>query len=433
MTDSRKYPSKLYVETTTRCNLKCAMCVKQAEGSCIPEADMSMDVFRALAPAFPHLDGLILNGIGEPLLTPGLLDMIKLARKTMPPEAKISFQTNGMLLTPELAEGLVQAGLDTVCLSVDTVGEEGVFHGGEDVTQTIHAFTFLRNAAKTVGRKLSIGVEFVIMRDTAESLSRSLDWAVDQGAEFALVSHMLPYGEDMADQELFNPNTDQSMEEFARWQAEADERGIDFSQYFDILWKFYKTSGEAELARFVMDHHKDALRRGIPIHFANLMAWSTPEKVAEQAWLSDILAEARTLADKRGLDLTLPPVTAVHDRKCDFVEQGVAHITASGDVRPCYFLWHEYSCHMDGDTKKIVPRTYGNVMDDSILTIWASQDYCAFRGEVLEYDYPYCSNCSVVPCSDVTGQGYDFIQDCYGLNIPCGHCIWCMGGVRCLL
>ena len=89
--------------------------------------------------------------------------------------------------------------------------------------------------------------------------------------------------------------------------------------------------------------------------------------------------------------------------------------------------------YMDGDTKKIVPRTYGNVMDDSILTIWASQDYCAFRGEVLEYDYPYCSNCSVVPCSDVTGQGYDFIQDCYGLNIPCGHCIWCMGGVRCLL
>ncbi|MCP4451936.1 MAG: radical SAM protein, partial [Planctomycetes bacterium] len=223
-------------------------------------------------------------------------------------------------LTPELAEGLVQAGLDTVCLSVDTVGEEGVFHGDEDVTQTIHAFTFLRDAAKSVGRKLSIGVEFVIMRDTAESLSRSLDWAVDQGAEFALVSHMLPYGEDMADQELFNPNTDQSMAEFARWQAEAEERGLDFSQYFDILWKFYKTSDQAELARFVMEHHKDALRRGIPMHFANLMAWSTPEKVAEQAWLSNILAEARTLADRRGLDLTLPPVMAVHDRKCDFVE-----------------------------------------------------------------------------------------------------------------
>ena len=77
MTDSRKYPSKLYVETTTRCNLKCAMCVKQAEGSCIPEADMSMDVFRALAPAFPHLDGLILNGLLVPLLTPGLLDMFQ--------------------------------------------------------------------------------------------------------------------------------------------------------------------------------------------------------------------------------------------------------------------------------------------------------------------------------------------------------------------
>lgn len=65
----KSYPSKLYVETTTRCNLRCSMCVKQTQGACIPETDMDMDVFRAMAPAFPHLDGLILNGIGEPLLS----------------------------------------------------------------------------------------------------------------------------------------------------------------------------------------------------------------------------------------------------------------------------------------------------------------------------------------------------------------------------
>lgn len=426
-------PSKLYVETTTRCNLRCSMCVKQAEGSCIPETDMSMDVFGALAPAFPHLDGLILNGIGEPLLTPDLLDMIRLARAAMPATAKISFQTNGMLLTPEMAEGLVQAGLDTVCLSVDVVGEDGVFHGGEDVSQTAHAFTFLRRASEAAGGRLSIGAEFVLMRDTAEALPRSLAWAADQGAEFALVSHMLPYGESMADQELFNPNTDKSMAEFMTWQAEARERGIDLSPYFDILWKFYKTSDEARMVRFIMDRQKDALARNIPIHLASLMEWTSPGKLAEQRWLEAILAETQAVADERGLAVTLPPVCAVHERQCDFVEQGVAHITADGDVRPCYFLWHQYSCFMDGGVKKILPRAFGNVREISILDIWNSDDYRAFRGDVLDYDYPYCSNCSVVPCSDVTGQGRDFEQDCLGLPIPCGHCIWCMGGVRCLL
>lgn len=71
MTPNRNHPSKLYVETTTRCNLRCSMCVKQAAGANIPDEDMDMAVFEALVPAFPHLEGLLLNGIGEPLLTPG--------------------------------------------------------------------------------------------------------------------------------------------------------------------------------------------------------------------------------------------------------------------------------------------------------------------------------------------------------------------------
>ncbi len=433
MTAIKQYPSKLYVETTTRCNLQCSMCVKQAEGACIPNADMSMEVFHSLAPAFPHLENLILNGIGEPLLTPHLTEMIATARATMPAEGHISFQTNGMLLTPERAEELVRAGLDTVCLSVDVVDKDGIFHGGEDVTNTIHAFAHLQKAAKATGRNIKIGVEFVLMRETANALPRSLAWAAEQGAEFALVTHMLPYCETMADEELFNPNTEASMAEYAKWKKEADERGIDFTPYFGLPWKFIKTPKERELVDFVNKRRKDAISRGIPIHFTQLMEWSTPERLAEQERIAAILAEAQAVADECGIEATLPPTSATHERHCEFVEQGVTHITPTGDVRPCYFLWHEYSCFMDGHTKNVQPKTFGNVTTNSILDIWNSEPYREFRKEVLEYDYPYCSNCSVMPCSDVTGQGRPFEQDCVGLDIPCGHCIWCMGGVRCLL
>ena len=68
----RAYPSKLFVEVTTRCNLRCAMCVKQAPGQALVEGDMSGEVFGRLAPAFPHLEALVLNGIGEPTLHRGL-------------------------------------------------------------------------------------------------------------------------------------------------------------------------------------------------------------------------------------------------------------------------------------------------------------------------------------------------------------------------
>ena len=62
------FPSKLFVEVTTRCNLHCAMCVKGAPGQGIAEGDMSGATFARLTPTFSRLDALILNGVGEPLL-----------------------------------------------------------------------------------------------------------------------------------------------------------------------------------------------------------------------------------------------------------------------------------------------------------------------------------------------------------------------------
>jgi MoaA/NifB/PqqE/SkfB family radical SAM enzyme len=80
----RPYPSKLFVEVTTRCNLRCAMCLKEARGKRMAEGDISRETFARLAPAFPRLDALILNGIGEPLLHPLLETFIEDARRAMP-------------------------------------------------------------------------------------------------------------------------------------------------------------------------------------------------------------------------------------------------------------------------------------------------------------------------------------------------------------
>ena len=63
-------PSTLHVEATTRCNLRCRMCVKHTDGGGIAEGDLSPQVFEALLPVLPVVDRLLLNGIGEPLLHP---------------------------------------------------------------------------------------------------------------------------------------------------------------------------------------------------------------------------------------------------------------------------------------------------------------------------------------------------------------------------
>ena len=76
----RPHPSKLFVETTTRCNFNCEMCIKHAPASEIREGDLSLATFAALEPAFPHLEALILSGIGEPLLHPHLERFIRQAK-----------------------------------------------------------------------------------------------------------------------------------------------------------------------------------------------------------------------------------------------------------------------------------------------------------------------------------------------------------------
>ncbi|HTG82345.1 MAG TPA: radical SAM protein, partial [Geobacteraceae bacterium] len=129
----RDYPSKLFVETTSRCNLNCVMCMKQNDGAG-GDGDLEPATFAALEGALPHLEALVLNGVGEPLLNHRLEKYIARARKLMPAEGWIGFQSNGLLLTNLRAMTLVDVGVDRVCLSMDGVTPEtfsAIRSGGE--------------------------------------------------------------------------------------------------------------------------------------------------------------------------------------------------------------------------------------------------------------------------------------------------------------
>ncbi len=113
----RSYPAKMFVELTTRCNLKCSMCLKQRHDAEFREGDISADIFLNLLPALPNLDALVLNGIGEPLLHPRLDDFIVIAKEKMDKKGWIGFQSNGLLIDRERAISLVRVGVDCKCFS----------------------------------------------------------------------------------------------------------------------------------------------------------------------------------------------------------------------------------------------------------------------------------------------------------------------------
>ena len=99
----KPYPSKIFIETTTRCNLQCPMCLKQRQDGEFSEGDMSPDTFNALLPALSTAEAVVLSGIGEPLLHPSLEDFICLAKDRMGRGGWVGFQSNGQLMSFDLS------------------------------------------------------------------------------------------------------------------------------------------------------------------------------------------------------------------------------------------------------------------------------------------------------------------------------------------
>ena len=423
------FPSKLFVETTTNCNLGCFMCVKQTGKCGITEGNMSPGTFTSLEPAFPHLEALILNGIGEPLLNERLDDYIRFARELMPPESWIGFQSNGLLLSKERAINLLDAGLDKICISVDAVNPEVLrkVREGAEISTIGNALEALAKAKVETGKaEFRIGIEFVLMRSNISELPELLSWAAAKDVSFVIVTHVLPYDKDHAQEAVYETCSNEAITLFRRWQAKAAVAGADLNLYPKIIWNYLKSEPDQQVVNFVEQMKADAERQGIFLDLKKLFK-------LDPAWLeqvAEVFRQAEKLAKENNLELQLPEQVLKEQRRCEFVEDGSIFVSWDGNIHPCYFLWHAYHCHASGWEQMVKPKNFGNLGEKDILQIWNSAEFTTFRKNVINYDYPYCSSCSLAPCDYV--QTDEFEQDCHINPEPCGSCLWCMGLFQCL-
>jgi putative metalloenzyme radical SAM/SPASM domain maturase len=425
----REHPSRLFVETTSRCNLSCVMCMKQSGGSSCPDGDLSPATFALLEPALGGLDALVLNGVGEPLLSRQLEQFISRAKSLLPPHGWVGFQSNGLLLTALRAISLANAGLDRICLSLDGVTPETVssVRAGGHLAGLDHALGAMARAKSLCGRpELQVGVEFVAMRDNLRELPAALAWAAERGATFAIVSHLLPYDETRGGQCAYDLCTDDALALFHAWQDKAKVAGVALERYFDLRWKYDRTPDEQRVLAFVGAMKADAQRRGVDLDLKRLLAFDYDLSVR----LYDVFAEAREVAARTGMELRLPEPAPRGERRCDFVHQGGAFVSWDGGVHPCYYLWHQCRAYAPGWHHPVQPRRFGTLGDESLLEIWNRREFRDYRENVLTGNYPYCTGCPTAPCDYV--QAEPFSQDCYLNSEPCGACLWSSGLFHCL-
>lgn len=409
-----------------------------------------METYSRLLSLFPSLDFVNLTGYGEPLLNSNLLEMVRLARKTMPPHGQVAFTTNDSLITPELAREIVESCLDELGVSIEGCSEEthGRIRLGSNFNEVLERAGLVVKAKQRLGvRTPRVAVHFVAMKRNLRQLPSLVRLAHQMGADSVIVSHLLPHTTETKDETIFSYHSAEALAFFHRAKAEAEARNLSLSDTLDFVPYIHNLAGLPPLRnvlpppgswREVMSEDK----RGVLELVARTMAEAAAHKVAlnigslvkgkgmvyEEA--EEIFTRASVEAERYGLAITLPSLHPGAHRECGFIKNSAAFITWDGHVRPCQNLSHTYTCYLNGRLKYINPVTFGNVRETAPEKIWDSPAYQKFRATTERFDFPPCGDCGFADgCSLVRVPVFE--KDCYFQRQPCGDCPWSRGLLQC--
>lgn len=163
-------PCKLTLETTSRCNLQCVMCVHAIDGVNRPK-HLEESISARLAPYIARAGDIQLHGIGEPLNSPAFWRCLG----DLPPvdECASSINTNFTVLNDTQLERLLQSQIHFINVSLDAA---------TPLTYSrIRGFDFekvLGNIRRFVDRRHALGkthplllMNMTLMRSNIEELS----------------------------------------------------------------------------------------------------------------------------------------------------------------------------------------------------------------------------------------------------------------------
>jgi len=178
----------LRVSVTDRCNLRCTYCMPAEGLPWLPRADILdyeeiarlVAVFHSMGVRTVRLTG------GEPTVRRDLTELVRLIREAAP-DVDLSMTTNGLLLDT-LAAPLVEAGLDRVNVSIDSL----LRHRFAEMTRRDaldRVFAGLR-AAETAGLS-PIKLNCVVLRGTNDDeVADFAAYARDTGYEIRFIEYM---------------------------------------------------------------------------------------------------------------------------------------------------------------------------------------------------------------------------------------------------
>lgn len=215
-------PCELTIEPTLQCNSDCIMCNRSfnREEDKLAQGFLSWEVLNRTAPLWPSAR-ILFGGFGEALMHPQYLEMLQAMKRA---GAYVYTFSNGILLTEEKGRGLVQAGMDKICISMGGATREtyrkvrGV-DAFDAVVRNLRALKAYKEERGTPLPRVSFNV--VAMESVMPELCGILELAKELGVEELAMPNLVVQGEALREEFIWsNLERNRALIEAARQEAQ---------------------------------------------------------------------------------------------------------------------------------------------------------------------------------------------------------------------
>jgi len=365
---------RVYVEITNKCNLNCATCMRNVWN--VKYGGMSVETFKRILSSLkdmPQKPEIFFGGYGEPLSHPNCLEMIELAKEA---GHSVSLISNGILLTEQVTQKLVDLRLDKLWVSLDGASPECYLDVrlGDSLPLILENLSHLRmQKYKTFGFSTwagvpKLGIAFVAMRRNIHDLNEVIKLGMRLGAVEFSVRNVLAHNTELLDENLY--------------------------------LRSMNVAPSAQMSPLIHLPLMDINEKTIP-------------------------ALAEVLNGMNRLELFGGMMNQNRDQ-CPFVERGSLAIRQDGKVSPCLPLLYTHEHYLD--TRKRTSKEYfvGDIHQSTLLNIWNDTEYLKLRKRLEDFDFSPCVFCNSCELAN------ENVEDCFGNIQPtCGGCLWAQGLIRC--
>lgn len=225
----------IQIEVSTRCPGRCSYCPHSTMRDQWRSRDMDMETFSLLWPMMRRSARVHLQGWGEPLLNPAFFNMAALARKA---GCAVSTTTCGLLMDEDLAERLVESGMDIVAFSfAGTDPSSNASRRGVDFDRVREAVSMLQRVRKSrMAVHMEIHLAYLLLASNMSAVKALPRLMRELGVHAAVISTLDFIPEPPLEAEGFAPNeTDKlAAATVILREAEAEAKALGCGFYWNL-------------------------------------------------------------------------------------------------------------------------------------------------------------------------------------------------------